>query len=482
MKFGFFSGKQKNIALILIFILGIYSAYAGGDRWTITTVDIVTEGSTRESVLRRMLDIQVGREFESLEDLQIYLDGKREYLEGIRLFQSASLDYKVVETDENVFSVSVFVYTKDTWNIIALPYPRYDSNSGLRLSIKFRNYNAFGSMEPLNIDLDYELSTAGESTLGTSLAFTAPLSWQRESWELITSQSFLYSFSEPFSYEGFTSIRKIFDRPGYSSYIQLRQGFIDMDLDDDSYSEWYLRTEVGAYARAPIFPNFMKGTGYASGNLVVGVNYNSEEALPSDYSGADAKLSTSLGFGRVDWIGNFRQGWLTTAENTLDYRFEANELTNLLTATFRIDVPLIEKILGAGIRIVGMAAYPDPLDDLGVYLRGIRNDGIESDLGAFANFSLAMKLFDFLPSKYISKSWLDMEVQGSIFFDAGLVKEPITEIPELYMSSGAEFFAFPRAARSMFARISAGFDILHYAESANLASALEVFFGLGSHY
>ena len=485
MKPALFSPKRHAIPLILLFVLGICSTYADytdGARWTITTVDIATEGSTRESVLRRVLGIEEGRAFESLEDLQTYLDDKREVLAGIRLFQSTSLDYRIGEESDNVFPVAVSVHTKDTWNIIALPYPRYDSNEGLRLSVKFRNYNAFGSMEPLNVDVDYRLSTGGENTVGTSLAFTVPLDWQDETWALFTSHRFLYSFAAPLTYQGFVGIRKIFDRPGFDSHIQLRQGFIAMDLDNDDNSDWYLRTEAGTYARVALFPDFANGTGYASAELTFGLNYHPAIVLPADYSGADVRLSGGLGLGRVDWNGDFRQGWLATIENTIDYRFEKSDFSNLVTATFRIDAPLIPDRLGTGIRLVGIAAYPDPVDGLGSYLRGVRDDGIEADLGAFANFSLVAKLFDFLPSRFITKQWLDMEVQGSVFFDAGLVREAAGSTPELHLASGLEFFAFPQLARSMFARISAGFDILHYAESDNLASALELFFGLGAHY
>lgn len=482
MKPALLSPNRHIIPLILLFALGICSLYADGVRWTITTVEIATEGSTRESVLRRVLGLEEGKTFGSLEDLQAYLDDKRQVLAGIRLFQSSSLDFKIGEMIDSVFPVAVSVHTKDTWNIIALPYPRYDSNEGFRLSVKFRNYNAFGSMEPLNVDVDYILSTAGENTVGTSLAFTLPLDWQDESWAFFTSHSFLYSFAAPFTYQGFVGIRKIFDWAGFDSHLQFRQGFITKDLDSDDDSDWYARTEASTYARFSLFPDMANGTGYASTELAFGMNYNPLTGLPTKYSGVDLRLSSGLGFGRVDWKKNFREGWLAAAENIIVYRFSDSDFQNLTTATFRIDMSLIPDLLGTGIRLVGVGSYPDPEDNLGSYLRGVRNDGIEADLGAFANFSLIGKLFDFLPSRYISISWLDMEVQSSVFFDAGLVRESTDRMPELHLSSGLEFFAFPRAARSMFARISAGFDILHYAESDNLASALEVFFGLGSHY
>jgi len=302
MKPALLSPNRHIIPLILLFALGICSLYADGVRWTITTVEIATEGSTRESVLRRVLGLEEGKTFGSLEDLQAYLDDKRQVLAGIRLFQSSSLDFKIGEMIDSVFPVAVSVHTKDTWNIIALPYPRYDSNEGFRLSVKFRNYNAFGSMEPLNVDVDYILSTAGENTVGTSLAFTLPLDWQDESWAFFTSHSFLYSFAAPFTYQGFVGIRKIFDWAGFDSHLQFRQGFITKDLDSDDDSDWYARTEASTYARFSLFPDMANGTGYASTELAFGMNYNPITGLPTKYSGelifdfrADLDLDVSIG-------------------------------------------------------------------------------------------------------------------------------------------------------------------------------------------
>ena len=60
-----------------------------------------------------------------------------------------------VHTWPELQAVTLDVYTRDTWNLIALPYFKYDSNSGLLLALRGRDYNFFGTMQTLTLNLDY---------------------------------------------------------------------------------------------------------------------------------------------------------------------------------------------------------------------------------------------------------------------------------------------------------------------------------------
>jgi outer membrane protein assembly factor BamA len=148
--------------LALIACIALSAQTAGTFRIDSVTYDI--SGSTREYPLRRLADIDKKRVFLSQQELDVYVNNLRTKLQNERVFESTSVDVSLGQAGaDGIVPVSLVVHTKDTWNIIVLPYPKYDSNDGFTIKLKLKDFNFFGSLQTLSADVNYQLDTTDKA-------------------------------------------------------------------------------------------------------------------------------------------------------------------------------------------------------------------------------------------------------------------------------------------------------------------------------
>lgn len=133
---------HKKFILFFLLIFLTVSLYAGNYVIRNYTFDIT--GKTKEWAVRKLI-VPEGREsFSDTKSLLDALDSKRQLLYNKRLFRS--VDYAYTETIEDDTTYVDVIYTVvDAKAIFFLPYPKYDSNYGARLGLRFIDSNVLGT-------------------------------------------------------------------------------------------------------------------------------------------------------------------------------------------------------------------------------------------------------------------------------------------------------------------------------------------------
>ena len=401
----------------------------------------------------------------------------------------ASIEYVIGPLENNIIPVTVFVQTRDSWNRIVLPYFRYDSNDGLLLSLRGRDYNFFGTLERLAVTLDWEnrdLGTAPEdedakdNEVTLELEFLLPFTWQGYdwSWELKSSMAFTGTYEE---YGAETRIA--LDLPGAFDRIWtlgLEQEYF-YTTDDEDEDGYYLGTELD-YGTSFGLPVELPGFGQLSygPRVAVGQKYRVLEEISADRRGTLLTFAHQIGAGRVNWIGNFREGGEFSLENSNTLNAQSLDWDRGITTEVR---GYAQNFPFAVSGRTGAFANFDDKDQVAENVRGIlrrrgSSDQLEGNYGAFANADITLSVFRLRPLA---------EGQFSVFLDAAVVghgNRSFNEDEDWKIGSGIEIFGFPLFARALYLRGSLGFDLRRVLEDMSLSggSKREIFIGLDHHY
>ena len=162
---GIFSQRRKLSVLFFSIIFPALFFCLTAETYKIRNINYDIDGSTREYPLSKNLDIEETRIFTSKEEFETYIADLRVKLMNERVLSEGSIDVTYGEPDASgMVPADLLIKTKDTINIIAVPYPKFTSNDGLELKLKLKNYNFMGSMEELNADVVYEYDPDDEDT------------------------------------------------------------------------------------------------------------------------------------------------------------------------------------------------------------------------------------------------------------------------------------------------------------------------------
>jgi hypothetical protein len=108
------------------------------------------KGSSSERLIREMIvPVQGDDPFSSLESMERALEAKRNKLNNLRVFEEVSYSYEKIHQDEQAIRYRVKFVIDDAFSFLAIPYPKYDSNYGLRIGLKAYDKNLFGSFADL---------------------------------------------------------------------------------------------------------------------------------------------------------------------------------------------------------------------------------------------------------------------------------------------------------------------------------------------
>jgi hypothetical protein len=482
--------------------------------YVIRSVDFQIQGRTKAFVLMTIVDPYrriVGSKFADRESLEAFIADKTRLLASQRVLESARASYDTSPAPGNSIDVALHFETKDSWNIIALPYGTYDSNNGLLLSLRGRDYDFLGSAQPLELNLNYQKSPNSISSYGMQFDFTAPFQALGAVWSLgfvedgefwtdgtgssITTASISYNvpgLDFPLSISAAQSL-------SYDAYAQTAI------VDPDS---WFLGETGVAVAQIPITAGLGSWSGVELGPLgyvpSIEVDYSWKPGQRLDYygngtapsafdptaaqalqnspayygrGGVLVSVSNGLSLGRVDWAGNMRQGLSLSLTDRESYNAQWADLMSDLNLTAQLFAQWNHN-LGIGLRLLGMARlsgdFPqDDLTMLGQYMRGILDGRVSGVQALIFNGNLNMKLFDFPSHIFIKTHVLDFELQAEPFLDAGLVRPDYSSAftgDWLWYSGGLELLFFPQGLRSFIVRASAGWDLKNVAATQSLTA------------
>ncbi|MGN1189530.1 MAG: hypothetical protein ACI4SL_03945 [Candidatus Ornithospirochaeta sp.] len=132
--------KRKRLSFVIFVLVLISSAmlYAGSIK--VSSYEFSIIGKTKESVIRNLIVPSEVESFDSEEELISALDHKKQILENKRVFKEISYEYEIL--DDKAYIRFEIV---DAKSFLIIPYPKYDSNYGLRLGAKMWNRNLLGT-------------------------------------------------------------------------------------------------------------------------------------------------------------------------------------------------------------------------------------------------------------------------------------------------------------------------------------------------
>ncbi len=455
----------------------------------IRNVNYTIDGITREDVIKHYLEIIPGEVFKSKEDVISFLEAKQQIIDNQRTISEGkiSITYESDPDNPDFIFADFDIFVRDTWNVLILPYAKYDSNEGFLLSLRGRDYNFLGSLETFAWNFDYTKPDNSESEYSLNSKLAIPFySWGYH-WMFHFSEDLVFIPDEPFSADVNSGISV--DIPfgnktwqaSINQYYYLNQ---DGSTDEDGY---YFRTsaEIGGAVPSRIYLPLLGEIVYSPG-IFTSYPYKPFDTLSEDRRGYVLGAKHEIYAGQINWFGNFRDGAMLSADQNLRYNFTRELWLSDFEFSFEY-----HKAFGWGgfsSRVKAFYKYnaaAASLEDLGEPVRGILNSRIAGDTGFFVNVDFPVKIWIW---------FLDRWFEGHLspFLDYALVK-PVNgnfSVNDAWYGAGIEGFAFLKAARSIYLRVSLGVDLEEVLKGTSLgdpalrdgAQIYTLFIGLGHHY
>jgi len=471
---------------LLLWLLSFFWLSAE-DIWVIEKINIEIDGSTKESAFRNFLDIKEGSQFESEEDFLINLDKTINHINNNRLFEEGTdVSWIKLEKTDHTQPVEVSIYVKDSWNIILLPYPKYDSNTGFEIKLKGKHYNFLGYMKELSFDLDY-------SSDDNSILFALEVPVNKFEFKLNYEV-----FNNSASVEEIDLINEFYLATSYGYPFTFRNHGFDFSITEglfilpqDENDKSYFNTEA-ALSSSWTLPWSIYDNHQISYHPRLSFKFNYlphfEYPISDKRDGVDFKFTHSLNLGEALWKdNNYRDGEEYSLGNWVNYHLES-------------DMPLEERFsgklwtayelhkdwypLGASFRLFGQYDIFSR-SDYGSYMRGILDSKMWGKSAIVLNSAFYLTVWNWDPVwEWYGGPTIDVAYLNDVDYDGN---GSMDSNGSIIYSAGVEGLAFPYKMRSIYARLSLGFDLqaVMDAESSSvsvLTDNMEIFFGLGSFF
>jgi hypothetical protein len=468
--------------------------------YVIADVQYAVEGRTRVWALQDRLDLERGMGFTSRQQLEQFLDDQAQTLINQRVLQRARIEYTDIEPANGDRSpsedaeaagepaereqalepgtrtdaptrISVTVYVEDTWNLIVLPYFKYDSNTGLLVSLRGRDYNFLGTMEELAVNLDYEFTEEQENRWGVETDLALPFRLWAHDWTWTFSQSLQVEQNNEVEFDLDTGFAYEFS--WLLDWTLAYEQSYDYVFEGEQFHTSGLRlsTEIDTGLELPEI-GMISWTPEAFAR----VSYQPVRRFQPEELGPALGVNQRVGSEDVDWVGNFREGAGVSLVNENEYRLADGGWKRSIETSVYGYKPLPPFAVSG--RLKGLAELDEVDDEAAEPIRGVLNDNMDADYAAYLNSDLTLRVFR-IPSF--------LEGHGSIFYDLALTREygkPFDSREDFKQGVGLEAIGFPLFARSLFIRVSVGIDLGEVVRTGSLSDPehREIFIGLGHHY
>lgn len=477
-----------NRRLLLLLLVPALAATATADHYTIRSISYSVDGTTRAWALAEILPFAEGDTFASRQELAKAVGEGERILQNQRVLAEARVSYHIVDdatSQDDGHPVDVTVAVRDTWNVVVLPYFKYDSNEGALVSLRGRNYNFLGTLEPLALNLDYQWTETGESIWVVDSSLNLPLRVRGTRWRIL--------FDQNVSLEGgvvdsrsTVSLANTFDLLAQPVTAQWSQ--VLRFLSADESGDWGYTTSRASLSSSIALPVSVGAAGPLSfaPSVSAAIDYR-PGGISEERDGVYLSFGGSLGARRVDWSENIRDGAAVSLGVSAQQRLPENTWDTRITASSSSywAGPLARGGLSARVSGFYLVTGPPPdQSDGAAAIRGVLNNQLRGDLGIFLNMDLIGSIFT-IPRL--------AEGQVVLFSDFGLVHDTrgyfggdgtLNPSEEFRTGAGIEVLGFPLFARSFYVRGSLGFDILRLMTEPDLTrwSSRELFIGIGHHY
>jgi hypothetical protein len=454
------------------------------------------KGRTRPDALIRTGEFKEGEEIEGWKNLGRFIQEKTQRLVNQRVLAKAIIDYTLGEIREDgKYPVDLHFTIEDTWNIIAVPYPKYDTNTGFELIVKARDYNFFGTMNPLRIDLGYKYDENGRSSLVFELDSDIPFKAFGYNWNFNFDHAFTYrpNASLPYYYKNITGLSMELPFRTTTFTFGLEETFTLNEENPERYQPDYGEFQRGLYLSSKPYVSWKIPTGLEIGKygeltytpeLSATVNLGfPNENLDDFRRGPFMSFHHSLGFNRINWIGNYREGLDVSARNSFKYDFyRINRNLNALDIDYSLAGTghfIINDKLGVSARAQYRHWFyhdPDHNNQAGDALRGVLDKAVHAEYMFSLNLDFPFRVLRFVPSQWFGVSKLrifDFDMHLSPIVDMAFYGAPASGSPlestasisfgnnkNALLSGGLEVIVFPAFMRSLYIRGSLAWNFV----------------------
>ena len=489
---------------------------ASGTIYVINSINFEIDGYTKPYALLYHGELTEGEEIKGFSNLQKYIRDKQQLLYNQRVLESVRITHTIGPMlEDGKYPVDLVIYVKDTWNIMAIPRPKYDSNTGFDITLKARDYNFLGTMSPLRVDVGYQYDQDGKNYISTMIDSDIPFKFLGLNWNFDFDHYYTYrpNLDEPHYYKNNTGlsvelpVKNSILIVGVTESFYLNQENPERYRDDlDDFGNKYGRIHKGLYMSTNPYISWKIPTGLYYFDLGE-VNYTpslsatfthdfEEWPLPYFRQGPFISFSHNLSFGRINWIGNFQSGASARIGNSFSYNFyklrheEQPWGTNISVRA--IGHKKIIDFLGISARIMYRHYFFDDYnDEAGDALRGILDNTVKANAMLSFNFDMPIRVFKFRPSEWSENNKIlrifDFDFHASPIIDFALYEYNNPEEPRnqkvfglenLLFTAGMEIIIFPERWRSLFLRVSLGLNL----SPGKKSNTYEIFIGTEFHY
>ena len=487
--------------------------------YVIVAFELDIRGRTRPNALLHNAELRVGDEFRGRAALEEYVRDRTQVLTNMRVLRdTVEMRHSIgARREDGSYPVTISIGVEDTWNVIVLPIPQYDSNTGFELDMRARDYNFLGTMAPLRIDLGYQRDQDGRNSfelmIDASVPFTA---WNRR-WNLRFLNVFRYRPEDyaPFFFRNVTGLSVELPIRASRLTVGFEESFLVnqenprrhrlTDGDGEVAQPWRTFPENfqrGLYMSSRAFASWRIPTGMRTRNFgeltyTIGPSVTFNHELPrwplQDFRrGPFLDLSHSLGFGRVNWHGNYRRGLSVSVANAFGYDFSPHADPFSASLSFTGAAHFIARdFFGFSTRLQARHWFsfngrPSYHYSAGDALRGIPDNSIQADFMLSVNMDFPFRVLRFAPSRWFNNNRLrffDFELHASPVLDLAFFNDPRTG-RDVAAGGGLEFIVFPGAMRALYLRASVGFDALEVLRVRGIPGphGRELFIGMGHFF
>ncbi|MBO5137275.1 MAG: hypothetical protein J6B81_02085 [Spirochaetaceae bacterium] len=500
---------KKNTIIFILILFSVCSIIAEG--YQIIDAEYNISGRTREYALNKSLDIQKNKVFSTKQDLEQYIAKLSQTLTNQRVLETSAITYTEGEPNtEGIIPVTLYIDAKDTWNILPIPYPKYNSNTGLELKIKVKDFNFFGTMEPLDFEISYFQEDEGtKHNLGIGFDFTIPFPiWKFDAeWDLSAEVDYTIGENKP-DFSVSTGFSLAFPL-SFATFNLIASQSVTLDSEyedagDDLFFNEYVELNVPlTILQTNSIANNLVFTPYVSFNF----NWDKDKIQHEDLLSPILSFGASFSLGNVDWIENFRKGISFNLTQDFAYNFGLNTNRFAPCISSTLEAFYATEYVAFNSRVFAFTYFGmDELtkNEIGGRIRGV------SDLNKYnssqVDTSSAIVVNMDIPVKVIKTDWrgwgknifkkdmpnwfgvLDFELQLSPFVDLALINNTATNTlfnPKdgLY-GGGIEVIVYPLKMRSIQVRGSVGIDLGQFLLDADWRDGpkSEIEIGIGLHY
>lgn len=470
-------------------------------------------GRTLPFALNNKTELKKGEVITGKTNLIKFLKDKRQLLINERVLKdNVRIEYTIGEiTEDGKYPVDLEIYVEDTWNIIALPYPKYRSSYGFELTIKARDYNFFGSMQALRFDLGYRYDEENNQSY-FSLMLDSGMPFH------IFGLDFFFDFDNFFDYRPNVDVSLSFyfkNKTAISLDIPIKhttlnllfsESFIFNEENDDSdklvFVDDFEKFQKGLYLSSSPNISWKIPTGLEIGeygeltytpSIYAVINHELPLwPLHNNKKGPLLSFNHTLYFGRINWIGNFREGINVQISNLNSYNFYYPEI-NMVPWIFNYSIEtkgffiFIKDHFGFSARLSHRHWINSYYEYSGDYLRGVYDKDINAEFMLSLNLDIHILAFKidayklFPNNKFLRSLGFDLHINPVI--DGAFYKQPKQSLNDISFNSenfllgaGFEVIIYPHQFRSMFFRISTCWDF------SNISNPIELFLGMEHHY